>query len=191
MRKLLLLVGFGLLGGFSCGTGTDTAVEETGITQRPVATELPTIQDYIAGDPLPTGPLTHLVVAYCKDLGDFMAVGVNASSGTVAFRLRANDPTTTSRFLSAAYGAGVPVTVFTADVLVPDEEVEPPTPGLPDLPITGVIFPVCTSEVGDPLPPRPPPTGHEALRWMLLTDLAIDTSRVLHRVARPVPPTTP
>lgn len=191
MRKLLLLVGFGLLGGFSCGTGTDTVVEETGSTQRPVVTSLPAIQDYIAGAPLPTGPFTHLVVAYCKNLGDFMAVGVDASSGTVVFRLRANDPTTTSRFLSVAYGAGVPVTVYTANVLVPDEEVEPPAPGLPDLPITGVIFPVCTSEVGDPLPPRPPPTGDEESRWLIFTDLAIDTSRVLHRVARPVPSTTP
>ncbi|MFY0567714.1 hypothetical protein ACN28E_28335 [Archangium lansingense] len=191
MRKPLLLVCLLFLGGFTCGPGTDTVVQNAGSTRSPLVTSLPAIQDYLAGDPLPTGPITHLVVAYCKNLGDFMAVGVNASSNTVMYRLRANDPTTTSRFFSVAYGAGVPVTVYTANVLVPDEEVEPSVPGTPDLPITGVIFPVCTSEVGDPLPPRPPPTGHEASRWQIFTDLAIDTSRVLHRVARPVPSTAP
>ena len=189
MRKLLLLACVGVLGTISCRTGPEPEIRSS---TRALTAPLPPITDYTAGAPLPTTTYTHMVVAYCQQLGTFMAAGVDATSGTVVFFLRGSESSSAARFLPAAYGVGVPVTVYTAPVAVLPEDAPPPLPSDP-LPIAAKIFPTCTvtGDVGDPPPGGGNPTGDEELPgWKLFGDLASRTAEALHRVSRAAPSPT-
>ncbi|WNG33979.1 hypothetical protein F0U60_10300 [Archangium minus] len=191
MRKLLGGVCLSIWAGVSCGGSPGVVAEGTERTVRALSSTLPPVEDYPAGAPLPVVAYTHLVVGYCKSLDDFMAVGVDAATGTVRFRFQGNDPTSTSRFMALAYSAGVPLTVYTTPVeVLLEEESQPAASGasqVPQLPMTAGTYYTCvpSSEIGD-RPPEEPPTGGNpvAERWELFTELALNTARALHRVAR-------
>lgn len=193
MRKLLFCVSLAIWGVISCGTGKNTA--ELGSTAHALTAPMPPVREYAAGDALPSSGYTHLVVNYCKQNGGFAAAFVDASSGTVVALLRGNDATLTGRFLPAAYDIGVPVTLYTAPVIVlSDEDPTASSPSTTDLPIAGVLHPTCSSngDIGDP-PPTMPPTGDEedpTPWWQSFVDLAIKTAEALHGVSRAPPPPT-
>lgn len=194
MRKLLGGVCLSIWTSVSCGAGASPGADDLESTKQALPSAYPPVQTYSPGDPLPIAAHTHLVVSYCKRLEEIMAVGVDARTGTVAFRLQTSTSTNTSRFLTLAYSSGVPLTVYTAPVVVRSLEAAPPapsgTPEVPDLPIMNPIHVTCSSDVGSDIPPGGGvPTGDQEFeeRWDRFTILAEDTSDALHRVARPVP----
>ncbi|WP_224361544.1 hypothetical protein [Hyalangium versicolor] len=191
MRKLLLFMSLAIWGAISCVAGPDT--EELGTTRSALSAPLPPIRDYTPTSSLPLSGYTHLVVSYCQDNGRFWAAGVDAYTHTVVFLLRGLDGALTPRFLGAAYGIGVPVTVYTAPIIVLSEE-EAPTVGSSNtdpLPITGRYFPTCNGDVADPPPGGGVPQGDQQIeRWNTFGDLALDTAEGLHQVGRAPPPPT-
>jgi hypothetical protein len=192
MKKLLLCVSLVIWGVISCRTGPEP---EVGTTRRALSAPLPPVSDYTAGTSLPSGGYTHLVVALCPDPDHlpFSAAFVDASSGAVVTLLSGRDPTLTSRFLSSAYTLGVPVTVYTAPVLLLSEQQPPPTgPTGEPLPINGVVVPPCTPNGDTSDPPPEGETGGEEAWWELFGNLSLQTAEALHQVSRaPPPPTSP
>jgi len=146
---------------------------------------LPPLETYPTGSPLPTGSYTHLVVGRCGEDGRFMAEAVFAPRGTIVARWVGYSATASSNFLAEAYGVGVPITVYTARVVV---EGAPPPSGS----TTGdVLYDPCelpvAGDVSDDPPADPGPQGDGRL-WDVFSWLAIDTAQAIGTVASPPPP---
>lgn len=189
MKKLLLCVSLVIWGVISCRTGPEPDV---GTTRRALTAPLPPVSDYSPTIALPSGGYTHIVVGVCHlpDRGDFGAAFVSASSGTVVALVRGRDPALTSRFLSSAYSLGVPVTLYTAPVLVLSDDQPPPSgPTGEPLPLDGVVFNNClpAGDVSDEPPPNSPTGGEEAW-WEIFGNLSLKTAQALHQVSRAPPP---
>jgi hypothetical protein len=159
---------------------------------------LPALQTYPSGVPLPVGSFTHLVMGRCGEDGRFMAEAVNAPGRTIVARWVGYSDAAASRFLAEAWGAGVPVTVYTARVVVKGA---PPSPtGSPE----GVLYEPChipraadvppegeepTPNAGDPrdeLPSDPGPQGGKPL-WQWFSWLALDTAQAIDTVSSRAP----
>lgn len=145
---------------------------------------LPRLERYPTGSSLPTGSYTHLVVGRCDEDGRFMAEAVNAPRGTIVARWVGFSDSASSRFLAEAWSVGVPVTVYTARVVV--EGAPPP----PDGSSGNVLYDPCdipvAGDVSDEPPSDPGPLGDEQL-WDVFSWLALDTAGAISTVASPAP----
>lgn len=188
MRKLLLWVCLSAWGVASCQT-TPAAGGTPGSASA--SSEPPPVRFYGPENPLPLQGYTHLVMGHCPESGQAVAMGVEAPSGEVVFRLQNDDPSLTPRLFSSAYAAGVPVTVYTAPVAVLPDEARPPPPDRP-VPGDSPFFDPCTDHVPDPPPDRMDPTGGPRPPaweqwWGTFTELGLKTAQELHEVARTPP----
>lgn len=165
MSKWIVLCA--VIAGLSCQTmGTVVA------PARP----LPPVQP--PGSTFPAGT-DVLVAAVCPSDGGFAAEGVVISRREISFRWVGNAEAA-ARFFAMAHRSGLPLVVYTAPVTLhrTPEGVQPTYNPCP---------PPLESQVGDPNPRDPVPTGNKPAddgRWETLSSVSLQTAQSLQAVVR-------
>lgn len=112
-RWLLCIVLVGAVTG--CRTMGERPTPSTCTEPGPIP-KAPPVQVIQPGTPLPQGA-THVVVGLCPSTGTFLAAGINVRTRSFTYLVSGGRDSKDS-FLSNAYGAGVPVVLYTAPTRV-------------------------------------------------------------------------